>query len=305
MTANPMAWVEAFLNHLLVQRNCSRHTIDAYRTDLTQLCEFLELAIPTFAQEGWTAVRAEDLRSFQGYLHERGYSSTSIARKLASVRSLFQYLVTQEVLDHNPAQGLESPRVKRNLPPTLSVEEIDRLLAAPEAVDGPKGLRDQAILELLYATGMRVGELAALTVEDVDLERNVVRCRGKGDKEREIPIHETAARKVWQYLHHGRPKLQNQRRPTRALFLNYRGAPLTRQGIWLIIRTYARMAGIATRVTPHVLRHSVATHLLRRGANLREVQELLGHATLSTTQQYTQVANEHLREVYDNTHPRA
>ena len=305
MTANPEEWVDSFLNHLLVQRNCSRHTVNAYRTDLRQLYEFLNTVVPAFAQQGWSIVQPEHLRAFQVYLQEQGYANTSIARKLASVRSLFQYLLTQEVIHHDPARILESPRVKRNLPQTLSLEEIDRLLAAPERVAGPKGLRDQAILELLYATGMRVGELAALTVDDVDLERNVVRCRGKGNKEREIPVHEIAAQKVWLYLQHGRPHFVNNRRPTRALFLNYRGSPLTRQGIWLIIRTYARMAGITTRVTPHVLRHSVATHLLRRGANLREVQELLGHATLSTTQQYTRVANEHLREVYDNTHPRA
>ncbi len=305
MSSNYIQWIEAFLDYLLVQRNYSHHTIQAYRTDLHQLCAFLEEHVPLFDQRGWDAVDAEALRLYQKDLYEQGYANATIARKLATVRSLFQYLLSMGVIQRDPTRGLEGPKVHRPLPKAISPEDIERLLDAPTHVDGPKGLRDQAILELLYATGMRVSELTALRLGDVDLERNIVRCRGKGNKEREVPFHETAAQKLLAYLKDGRPHLQNGKYPNDYLFLNYRGKPLTRQGIWLIIKEYAKIAGIGVRVTPHVLRHSIATHLLRQGANLREVQELLGHTNLTTTQQYTRVVNEHLRNVFDNTHPRA
>ncbi len=305
MSSDHARWVDAFLDHLLVQKNYSHFTVQAYATDLRQLMDYLEADVPTFSSQGWQGVTFKDLLGFQEYLIATGYADASVSRKLASVRTFFQYLVMEGVLSSDPSQGLEGPKVKRPLPRAISQEDIERLLDAPAQVEGPTGLRDQAILELLYATGMRVGELAALRVEDVDLERNVVRCRGKGNKEREIPIHEVAAQKLLTYLEHGRPKLADGKKPSPALFLNYRGHPLSRQGIWLIIKKYAKMAGIQAKVTPHVLRHSVATHLLRQGANLREVQELLGHSNLTTTQRYTRVVNEHLREVYDQTHPRA
>ncbi len=305
MSSDYAHWIDAFLDHLLVQKNYSRHTVQAYATDLRQLCAYLDENAREFGRKGWEAVTYEDLRGFHAYLVGQGYAESSIARKLACVRTLFQYLLLEGVVSRDPSRGLEGPKIKRPLPRAISPEEVTRLLEAPAQIEGPIGLRDQAILELLYATGMRVGELASLHVDDVDLERNVVRCRGKGNKEREIPIHEIAAQKLMAYLQEARPKLLNGRRPTRVLFLNFRGTPLTRQGIWLIIKKYAKMAGIQVRVTPHVLRHSVATHLLRQGANLREVQELLGHTNLTTTQRYTRVVNEHLREVYDETHPRA
>ncbi len=305
MPSEHTRWIDAFLDHLLVQKNYSRHTIEAYLNDLRQLVHYLEEHVPAFKRKGWGAVTYEDLRGFQAYLVDQEYADTSVARKLASIRTLFQYLLLEGVIERDPSRGLEGPKVSRPLPKAISPEEIERLLEAPTQVEGPVGLRDQAILELLYATGMRVGELASLRVDDVDLERNVVRCRGKGNKEREIPIHEIAAQKLFTYIQEGRPRLLNSKKPTPFLFLNFRGTPLTRQGIWLIIKKYAKIAGIQVKVTPHVLRHSVATHLLRNGANLREVQELLGHTNLTTTQRYTKVANEHLREVYDKTHPRA
>ncbi len=305
MSSEHTRWIDAFLDHLLVQKNYSHHTIQAYTNDLRQLVEYLEAEVPAFSKKGWAAITYEHLRDFQGHLVEQGYADTSIARKLASVRTLFQYLLLEGVISRDPSRGLEGPKVSRPLPKAISPEEIERLLDAPAHVEGPIGLRDQAILELLYATGMRVGELATLHIDDVDLERNVVRCRGKGNKEREVPIHEIAAQKLLAYLQDGRPRLVSAQYQTQALFLNFRGTPLTRQGIWLIIKKYAKMAGIQVKVTPHVLRHSVATHLLRNGANLREVQELLGHTNLTTTQRYTKVVNEHLREVYDKTHPRA
>ncbi len=305
MSSDHTRWVDAFLDHLLVQRNCSHHTVEAYRSDLRQLVAYLEDTVREFPAKGWKSITEGHLRGFQEHLVASGYAATSISRKLASVRAFFQYLLMEGVINRNPSRALEGPRVKRPLPRAISEEEVARLLAAPTQVDGPTGLRDQAILELLYATGMRVSELAALRLDDIDLERNTVRCRGKGDKEREIPIHELAAQKLLTYLEEGRPHLCDARCATQALFLNRRGKPLTRQGIWLIIKKYAKMAGIEAKVTPHVLRHSVATHLLREGAHLREVQELLGHANLATTQRYTRVVNEHLHDVYDRTHPRA
>lgn len=235
MSSDYARCVEAFLDHLLVQKNYSRFTVQAYATDLRQLMTYLESEVPDFSSHGWRSVTFEDLLGFQQFLVSAGYADASISRKLASVRTFFQHLMLEGMISHDPSQGLEGPKVKRPLPRAISQEEVDRLLAAPAQVEGPTGLRDQAILELLYATGMRAGELAALEVNDVDLERNVVRCRGKGNKEREIPIHEIAAQKLLAYLQEGRPKLANGKKPSSALFLNYRGQPLSRQGIWLIL----------------------------------------------------------------------
>lgn len=298
-------WIQMFLDYLLVYRNSSSHTVDAYARDLEQLFAFLEETTPGFEGGRWESLSAQDLRRFHAFLHGRGYASTTIARKIAAVRSFFTYLKMEGVIHHNPAKALESPRLRQPLPKAVSQEEIERLLTAPAREVGPLALRDRALLELLYATGMRVSELAQLRLEDVNLERDTLLCRGKSHKEREIPFHELAAQKLLRYIKEGRPQLLNPKRPTDVLFLNHRGGPLTRQGIWLIIRRHARAAGIAAHITPHVLRHSIATHLLRRGANLREVQELLGHASLTTTQRYTRIVNDHLRNVYETVHPRA
>lgn len=306
MTPGYVQWVRTFLNHLLVQKNYSRHTFDAYHNDLNQLVAFLEERVSGFAVDGWRTVTEDHLRDYAHHLYQCGYANASIARKLATVRSFFQYLQAEGAIPHDPSMMLEGPKVERPLPRAISPEEITRLLEAPSQVNGPKGVRDRAILELLYATGMRVSELADLRLSDVDLERNVVRCRGKGNKERLIPVHELAAKWLLAYIEEARPELLgNKKTLTDVLFLNYRGQPLTRQGLWLIIRQYAKIAGLTTPVTPHVLRHSVATHLLRNGAGLREVQELLGHTNMNTTQQYTRLLDDHLRETYDETHPRA
>jgi len=305
MTPGHDKWIRAYLNHLLVQKNYSRHTVQAYQTDLTQLRTFLDDHVPAFAEEGWPAIDESHLEAYLGHLHDQAYANTSIARKLTTIRTFFQHLVAENLISHDPSTILESPKVERPLPRAITPEEIQRLLEAPAQTKAPKGLRDQAILELLYATGMRVSELANLRLHDVDLERNVVHCRGKGNKERYIPFHETAARRLLTYLEEARPALSRSETRTNALFLNYRGRPLTRQGLWLIIRHYARVAGITASVTPHTLRHSVATHMLRRGADLREVQELLGHTSMTSTQWYTRVVNEHLRDAYDAAHPRA
>ena len=225
---------------------------------------------------------------------------------MAAVKSFCHFLLSVGTIADDPAGDLDSPKVKKRLPQTLSPEDVEGLLAMPaKQGDTPKGLRDQALLEVLYATGMRVSELATLAVEDVDVVTGSVRCIGKGNKERVMPLYPNACSAVQVYLERGRPSLLTEGSNEKALFLNPRGEQLTRQGLWLIIKHYAKELGIADRVTPHTLRHSFATHMLNGGAGLREVQKLLGHANISTTQVYTHVTQDHLREVYDEAHPRA
>jgi integrase/recombinase XerD len=237
-----------------------------------------------------------------------------VARKVAAVKSFCHFLLRTGVISENPAEDLDSPHVKKQLPKTLSTAEVDRLLALPaEGGRSPKALRDAALLELLYATGMRVSEVAHLTLDDLDLESGTVRCIGKGNKERVMPLYPKAVESLRDYLENGRsaflgaetgPALRGNREE-RTLFLNPRGERLTRQGLWLIIKGYAREINLEDKVTPHTLRHSFATHMLDGGAGLREVQRLLGHANISTTQVYTHVSRDRLRQVYDEAHPRA
>ncbi|GBD11407.1 Tyrosine recombinase XerD [bacterium HR23] len=293
--------IDAFLEHLAVERGASPHTISAYCNDLHQLLDFLT------AQEHivqWTQVDLGVLTRFVLWLMAKGYTNTTLARRVAAVKSFLHFLVREGVLTSNPAEDLGSPKTGRHLPKALSEEEVERLLDAPGKEQTPEALRDRAMLELLYASGMRVSELTGLDLRDVNLEQGMVRCRGKGGKERVIPIHQTAVQALRAYLERGRPRLAPNLRE-QALFVNQRGERLTRQGFWLILKGYARKAGITSPVTPHVLRHSFATHLLRGGAPLRHVQELLGHASIATTQIYTYLTNQQLQKAYDQAHPRA
>ncbi len=235
---------------------------------------------------------------------DREYASTTVARKVAAIKSFFHFLVAEGFIRDDPTATLDSPRVKKYLPRAISQEDVEKLLEAPGQSNEPRSLRDRAILELLYATGMRVSELVALNEGDVDLPSASVRCFGKGGKERVIPIYDRAVQAIETYASKGRVRLVRDAEQ-KALFLNQRGLRLTRQGLWLIVKGYVKEAGIKVPVTPHTLRHSFATHMLRGGADLRNVQELLGHANIATTQVYTQVSNERLREVYDEAHPRA
>jgi integrase/recombinase XerD len=228
-----------------------------------------------------------------------------MARKIAAVKSFFNFLVNEGTLEKSPAEGITGPKVGKSLPRAISVEEVARLLDQPGKLSTPEKKRDKAMLELVYATGMRVTEMVSLNVRDINLRAGFVRCFGKGSKERIIPIHSKAVRAVKSYLDDGRVRLLAASGET-ALFLNRRGQRLTRQGFWLILKGYAQKAGIESEITPHVLRHSIATHLLHSGKmNLRELQELLGHANISTTQIYTHLTSERLRQVYDSAHPRA
>ena len=293
--------VNTFLNHLAVEKGFSGNTIVAYRNDLYRLVEFLQKA---GHQDGWSAVDQQTLSHFVLDLQDKGYSPTTVARKIASAKSFFAFLLEEGSVTQNRAEELISPKVGRNLPNPLSEAEVERLLEAPTRGTAHEARRDKAMLELLYATGMRVSELVSLNVGDVNLPEGYVRCLGKGSKERLIPIHEAAAAGLANYMNGARSTLKPED-TERALFLNRRGERLTRQGFWLILKEYAGKAGITSSVTPHTLRHSFATHMLRGGASLRQVQEFLGHASISTTQVYTHLTNQHLREEYDRAHPRA
>ena len=297
--------VEDFVHYLTVERGVSPNTLAAYRNDLTQLVEFVS------SRNGhsrgirtWADVSDQTISEYVLHLHDLGYSQSTRARKIASSKSLFGFLVMEDVVKANPTANLSSPRTGRSLPKALTEEEIERLLSTASEDDTPESSRDQTMLELLYATGMRVSELVSLNLEDVDTDNGYVRCFGKGGKERVLPIYEQAAESLEWYITGVRPLLESEKSAT-SLFLNMRGSRLTRQGFWLILKGRAERAGLNGRITPHTLRHSFATHLLRGGAPLRHVQELLGHASISTTQIYTHLTSEHVRAEYDRAHPRA
>lgn len=297
--------LENFIHFMAVEKGHSENTLVAYRNDLTQFLEVLEARIPP--PTGWSQVSRDAVISYLSQLRERGYASSTVARKVAALKSFFHFLAAERVIGEDPTSALDSPKVKKRLPRTLAGEDVERLLAAPMRGSGPKAQRDTALLELLYATGVRVTELVTLGVDDVNLVAGLVRVRhGKGDKERIVPIHQRAVQCLRDYVEKGRPALIKSGGDTAALFLNHRGQQLTRQGAWLIIKEHAQAAGIQTTVTPHMLRHSFATHMLEsQKATLADVQHFLGHANISTTQIYTQVTGEHKRRVYDEAHPRA
>ncbi len=296
--------VEEFLSAIEVEKGYSENTRVAYKNDLGQFLEFLRhRAEPRVA--AWHEVNKDHLTAYILHLKTvREYASTTVARKVAAIKSFFHFLVGEGFITDDPTATLDSPRVKKYLPRAISQEDVESLLDAAANKESPRGLRDKAILELLYATGMRVSELVALDLGDVDLASASVRVLGKGDKERIVPIYNRAVQAVDEYLLKGRIHLLRDA-AEKAIFLNQRGQRLTRQGLWLIVKGYVKEAGLKVPVTPHTLRHSFATHMLRGGADLRNVQELLGHANIATTQVYTQVSNERLREVYDEAHPRA
>lgn len=292
--------IDDFLNFLIVEKGYSRNTIEAYKNDLSQFARFLQEQ----SIDDWKQVTRDSLTDFIFDMKAREYSSSTVARKIAAVRAFLHFLVSESILMDDPTENLDSPSVTKRLPRPISPEDIESLLAAPNSEQGARGIRDRALLELLYATGMRVTEVVSLEVDDVNLASSTVRCLGKGSKERIIPIYSQAARALDEYLEKGRSDLIKDPEE-KALFVNHRGERLTRQGLWLIIKRYVKQVGISDLVTPHTLRHSFATHMLNGGADLRNVQKLLGHANISTTQVYTQVSNKHLREVYDESHPRA
>jgi integrase/recombinase XerD len=301
-SSSPLAHsVSEFLAHLRAEKGFSANTISAYQNDLGQLVEFL--SAPGRAT-GWPQVNRDLLNQYLLDLKEKDYALATQGRKVAAVKSFFAFLLREGLIDQDPSESVHSPKVGRSLPHTMSVEEVSLLLSLPSRRSTPEARRDTAMLELLYATGMRVTEIISLNVADVDLETGFVRCFGKGSKERQIPIHPKAVELLSDYLNEGRTKLL--RRPgEEALFLNRRGQRLTRQGFWLILKNYCREGDLDANITPHTLRHSFATHMLTGGADLRRVQEWLGHANISSTQIYTHLLDNRVREVYERAHPRA
>ncbi len=296
--------INQFLDYLEVEKGYSNNTLAAYQNDLNQFLVFLQVEPQDQRPMSWDNVTRDHIVSYILEMKEREYASSTVARKVAAVKSFFKFLESAGQIKNNPAKDMETPRAEKHLPATISAEDVDRLLAAP-AGDAPASQRDRAMLELLYATGLRVSELVALDVSDVNLDEGTVRCMGKGKKERVLPVYDRAREALATYVTQGRLKLLGKHNNEDALFLNRRGTRLTRQGLWLIIKRYVEEVGIEGNVTPHTLRHSFATHMLRGGADLRAVQQMLGHANISTTQIYTQVTPDHMREVYDETHPRA
>ncbi len=298
--------VQQFLEFLTAEKGFSKNTRDAYQNDLSQLTEYLtSINGGQPNSHGWGNVSRNTLSAYTMSLRERDYAPTTVARKVAAVKSFFSFLSDEGVIQADPTEELASPKVGRPLPKYLTNEEVELLLEQPgKKGNVPEARRDKALLEMSYATGMRVTELISLNVGDVNLDARTVRCTGKGSKERLIPIHQRAANAVEAYLSGGRPAVVR-RVAEKALFLNRRGDRLTRQGFWLILKNYARQAPIDSQITPHILRHSFATHMLRGGAPLRNVQEMLGHANIATTQVYTHLTSDHVREEYAKAHPRA
>jgi integrase/recombinase XerD len=292
--------VDAYLTHLTVERRLATNSVDSYARDLLSLAEFA-------AGRG---VRIEkltrpDLEGFVRRQMAEGRSPRSVARAVACYRGFYRFLVLDGRARTSPADDLRPPRAWKSLPRFLSLEEVDHLLAQPD-IATPRGLRDRALIELLYATGMRVSELVGLRPADVNLDASYLTCTGKGDKQRIIPIGDEAATWVRRYVRDARRILLGRRSSPR-LFVSARGggAGLTRVGFWKILKAYARQAGLTQALSPHMLRHSFATHLLERGADLRAIQMMLGHADLSTTQIYTHVLEQRMRTIYDEYHPRA
>ncbi len=308
-----------FLQFLQGEKDFSQNTLAAYRNDLSQFVSFLnEAEMPTRAPSraaagvatanghslGWLGISKVRIIAYILHLKEKQYAPATVARKVAAIKSFFHFLVAQGIVKTSPTENLDSPKVGKTLPHTVSVEEIGELLGQPAKLTSPEATRDRAMLELLYATGLRVSELVALNVDDISTDAGYVRCVGKGTKERIVPINAGAARFVEEYLSSARPRLARDTREE-ALFLNHRGDRLTRQGFWLIIKNYAKAAGIASGITPHTLRHSFASHLLSSGADLRNVQELLGHANISTTQIYKHLTGGRLNRVPERAVSRA
>lgn len=294
--------VAQFLKFLSVERNASPLTVKSYREDLTSLTQYLTDAY------GHTPTPAEltplDLRGYVSALHDAGYAKTSISRRLASLRTFFKFAQREELAESNPAKPLRNPRPDRKLPHFLSTQEVGKLLDAPPAND-PQGLRDRAILEVMYSAGLRVSELVGLNIGSIDLEEGVARVRGKGRKERLAPIGSFALRAVQRYL---RVRVISPKEPSGSqgpLFTNRFGQRLTTRSVGRMLEKHLQVSGLDTRTTPHTLRHSFATHLLDAGADIRSVQELLGHKSLVTTQIYTHISTAGLRAVYEKAHPRA
>ncbi len=292
-----------FLAHLELERGLSRNTLEAYRSDLQQYGEFLDRRGLDPLTVGPVELNAFVSELAAGAGERRPVAPATLQRKIACLRSFYRHLRREQAIDHDPARELRGPRAGGRLPKVLSRDEVGRLLAQPKGRT-PAPLRDRALLETMYACGLRASEAVTLELSEVDLEDGIVRARGKGSKERIVPIGAAARESLERYLREGRPRLVGLRDEPH-MFVNLRGGPLTRQGLYKIVKRHARTAGLEHRMSPHTLRHTFATHLLAGGCDLRSLQEMLGHADIGTTQIYTHLAPERLRDVYFESHPRA
>jgi integrase/recombinase XerD len=298
----PEAAVNSFLNFIRVEKGLAENTISSYGHDLAKLVAFVRKSRRKIED-----VTRSDVMDFLASLYRSGLDSRSVARHLVSVRVLFRFLLGDGIISADPTENIDSPKIRQSLPTYLSVAEVDRLLALPDK-HTPEGLRDKAILDTLYSCGLRISELIGLNLNDVDFHGGTIHCVGKGSKERLVPVGRKALESLEKYVRVGRPQLEKSRRKRVSvpfIFLNCRGTQLGRGGAWQIISGYGRALGLRNKLTPHKLRHSFATHLLERGADLRSVQIMLGHSDISTTQIYTHVLEDRLKSIYKAHHPRA
>ncbi|HLR51866.1 MAG TPA: site-specific tyrosine recombinase XerD [Candidatus Avamphibacillus sp.] len=292
--------LQDFFHYLQIERGLSENTLKSYKRDLRFYYEYVH---ESMKKTSWNDVVRNDLIRFLFHLKDSGKSSATIARHLSSIRLFHKFLIRENIVEHDASLHIESPKKERKLPNVLSSEEVDRLLNIN--IETPLDVRNKAMFELIYATGLRVSELISLEVSDLHLMMGFVRCMGKGSKERIVPLGDVAKEALEDYIHHSRSILLKNQAGIQALFLNQHGRPLSRQGFWKILKSVASEANITKNITPHMLRHSFATHLLENGADLRAVQEMLGHADISTTQIYTHVNKARLKDVYQQYHPRA
>jgi integrase/recombinase XerD len=293
------ATISSFLTYVKVEKGLSSNTVSAYKRDLVKFDDFAQKR-----KLSLESVSRDDLVDFLAGLYRLNLESRTVARQLVTLRNFFRFAQVQDLITTDPSINLESPKIRRSLPGYLRLEEVERLLEQPDSTTA-LGMRDRAMLEVLYSTGLRVSELIGLRVSDLDSKVGCVRCIGKGDKERIVPVGRKALVMVEKYLRDARPKLLGKLRGSPTLFVNRRGISLSRVGVWKILSGYGKRAGLRVSLTPHMLRHSFATHLLERGADLRSVQLMLGHADISTTQIYTHVVEERLKQIYKAHHPRA
>ncbi|MGN7357457.1 site-specific tyrosine recombinase XerD [Paenibacillus sp. SAF-054] len=293
-----MQYVQSFIRYIGDEKGLSRNTLESYERDLQQFLGFME-------EQGIDSVdmiKKIHISMYMNHMKGHRFASSTVTRKLVSLRSFFHYMVRESLLAQDPTLYMEAPKLEKKVPQVLTVEQVERLLAAPDT-SAPAGLRDKAMLELLYATGMKVSELMALNLEDVNPEMRFLRCTSSSGKERVLPISSISAEAVGAYVHHMRPELVRDPQE-RSLFLNNLGTRLTRQGFWKILKKYAAESGIDGDITPHTLRHSFAAHLLEDGADIRSVQEMLGHSDISTTQIYGALTKKAMKDVYESHHPR-
>ena len=293
-------WLEEFIHYLAVERGLAQNTLASYRIDLSQYLSHLK-------KQGASSLNQADRNQILSHLYKlqkSGKAPATISRHIAALKHFYRFLLAEGLISEDPTATLEAPKLAQRLPKILSTAEVEILLSQPQLAD-PAGMRDKAMLELIYATGIRVSEMVALDIEHIQLDMGYIRCFGKGSKERIIPLGSVAAHYVREYLAWARVRLTKGKLEHQALFVNVQGKRLTRQGFWKITKKYAREGKINKPITPHTLRHSFATHLLENGADLRSVQEMLGHADISTTDIYTHLTKIRLKEVYTQSHPRA